>query len=197
MGFRSWRARSKARAEAAVRWHRGSLRTLALRPHAVLGPGDRQLVPRLASLLALPVVPCIGDGENLVHFTSLKTAVQAHVRAAEVLLAGRGHGEAVFVADGPPLPLGEVLKALARQLHGRTPRVVQVPWLLAWRLAQVAELLHAPLPWFPPLINRYRVAMMGRAHWFRLARMSELLALEPGDARAAVSAVVSAPLDAP
>lgn len=120
-----------------------------------------------------------------MHFTSQTTAVKAHARAAEVLLSGRGHGQAVFVADGPPLPLWDVLSALWRRLGAR-PRLVGVPWETAWRLALLAEGFHSPMPWWPPAITRYRVAMLGRSHWFDLGRMSRLLGLEPGDATAAI-----------
>lgn len=184
-------ARSKARAELAVRAHAGRLRTIALRPHAVVGPEDRHLVPLCARLARLPVVPRIGDGRNLVHFTSLATTVRAHARAAEVLLSGAGHGQAVFVADGPPLPLWEVLAALWRR-WGARPRLVEVPWSTAWQMARAAEWFHAPMPWWPPVITRYRVAMLGRSHWFDLRRMSQLLGIAPGDAHAAINSTLEA-----
>jgi nucleoside-diphosphate-sugar epimerase len=184
-------ARSKARAELAVCAHVGRTRTLALRPHAVVGPGDRHLVPTFGRLSRLPLVPRIGDGLNQVHFTSLETAVRAHARAAEVLLSGGDHGQAIFIADGPPLPLWDVLGELWRRRGGR-PRLFDVPWKTAWQLARFAEWLHAPMPWWPPAITRYRVAMLGRSHWFDLGRMSRVLGLSPGNATVAIARALEA-----
>jgi nucleoside-diphosphate-sugar epimerase len=185
-------AYSKVHAETRVRGHRGVTRTMALRPHAVIGPGDRHLLPTFGRLASLPFLPRIGDGRNLVHFTSLATAAVAHERAAEALFAGAPSGQAVFVADGPPLPVWEVLGALARRRRGAPPRFIDVRFTTAWRLARMAEWFHAPMPWWPPIINRYRVAMLGRSHWFKLDAMVKILGLEPGDANEALRLALEA-----
>ncbi len=180
-------ARSKAKAERLVLQHRGTTKTMALRPHAVIGKGDRHLVPMFSKLLRLGVVPQFGDGQNLVHFTSIGTAVESQLRAAQVLLNGSPSGQAVFIADGPPLHLSAVFARLTGALRPNRPmRTLRLSYRVAWGLARFAEAFHRPFPGWAPVINRYRVAMLGRSHWFSLGRMQTVLSLEPGDAHAAV-----------
>ncbi len=186
-GLLSEYARSKAKAEQLVLRHHGVTKTMALRPHAVIGQGDRHLVPLFARLIRLGVVPQFGDGQNLVHFTSIGTAVESQLRAAKVLLAGGAPGQAVFIADGPPLRLSDVFTQLNGVLRpNRAAVTLRLSYRLAWQLARVAEAFHRPFPAWAPVINRYRVAMLGRSHWFSLERMRTVLALEPGDAQAAL-----------
>lgn len=127
-----------------------------------------------------------------MHFTSLKTAVAAHLSAAEVLLAGAASGQAIFVADGAPLPLWQVVGKLAELRRGHRPPIVRISYATAWKVARVAEWCHVPFHWWPPIINRYRVAMLGRSHWFDLSGMRATLGLEPRSALAAIRVLFKA-----
>jgi len=177
-------SRSKARAELVVRAHCGDMKTIALRPHAVIGPGERHLGRLIDAMAAIGTVVVIGDRDVAVSMTSIDTCVGAHLRAAEHLLGGGPSGAAYFVADEPALSLTQVLQAEVGRRLGRAPRVLRLPRRLAMGLATLAECVHAPFPGWAPVINRYRVVMLSRAHWFSVERMKRDLGVVPMDARA-------------
>jgi nucleoside-diphosphate-sugar epimerase len=178
---------SKARADALVRAHRGVTRTVVLRPHAVLGPGERHLERLVRWFVRFGVVPRIGDGAPELSVTSLETCVEAHLRAAERSLGGLPSGRAYFVADTPALGLHALLSAEVTRRRGRPPRSITLRRDALQALARLAEWFHAPMPWWPPVINRYRVAMLSRSHSFCVERMVNELGVQPRDARAWLS----------
>ena len=128
-------------------------------------------------------VVVIGEQDVVVSMTSIDTCVAAHLRAAERLLDGGPSGAAYFVADEPALSLTQVLVTEVARRLGRPPRVIRLSRGLAMGLATVAEWVHAPFPGWAPIINRYRVVMLSRAHWFSVERMKRDLGVVPKDAR--------------
>ncbi len=103
--FRDYYASTKAEAERRVMAAGGTdeLITISLRPHAIFGPGDLQMVPTLVDLARKKKnVFVVGDGYNLVDFTYVGNVVHAHlqaVQAAHKFLAGGGAG-----GDAAPAP---------------------------------------------------------------------------------------------
>jgi nucleoside-diphosphate-sugar epimerase len=176
-------AGSKLEADALVRGHRGGTRTAVLRPHAVLGEGERHLGRLIDAFVLLGVLPRIAGSEPVISVTSIETCVEAHLCAARRLLAGLPSGRAFFVADAPAIPLVQLLQAAITERRGRPARELEVPRTVASSLARFAEWFHAPFPWWPPIINRYRVAMLSRSHSFRVERMVAELGVRPRDAR--------------
>ena len=104
---------SKAAAERLViAANSEQLRTVALRPHLIWGPGDPHILPRLAAKarggsLALP------GPDKLIDTIFVVNAAQAHVNALQEL-AGAAHcaGKAYFVTNNEPLPQGEIIQRL-------------------------------------------------------------------------------------
>lgn len=170
--------RSKALADRLVRAHRGVTRATVLRPHAVIGPGERHLQRLIGVMAAMGCVLQIGEDVRL-SITSLETCVNAHVRAAERLLAGQGGGDAFFVADSPAVSLHELLASELEHRIQRAPLTIRLPREPLMALARFAEWFHAPFPAWAPVINRYRVAMLSRSHSFDVTRMREVLGVSP------------------
>jgi nucleoside-diphosphate-sugar epimerase len=109
---------------------------LVLRPGLIAGEGG--LFARLRALAARPLVPLVGGGRAPVQliaaedvYGALRIALGAELRGAHTLVAE------------PPLPLSEVLRALAGP---RPPRFADVPFGLAFALATLAERLGVALP---------------------------------------------------
>ena len=83
---RAYYSYTKACAEQAVLAADGdALRTCALRPHLIWGPGDGHLVPRLLARARAGRLRRVGKGTNLVDVTYVENAAEAHVRAADAL----------------------------------------------------------------------------------------------------------------
>src|SRR5690606_42067058 len=70
---------SKAAAERAVLAAPG---TIVLRPHAVYGPGDTTLLPRVLSAVRGPFLVAAGTGRQRVSPTSIPNLLQASLLAA-------------------------------------------------------------------------------------------------------------------
>ena len=65
-------------AEREVGRHRRG--AVILRPHAVYGPGDTTLLPRLLHARRLGRLIAVGDGRNRISLTHVDNLVQAVIR---------------------------------------------------------------------------------------------------------------------
>jgi len=80
---------SKAAAELEVLSANGkNFATIALRPHLVWGPGDKNVVPRVLALARSGRLKIIGAGKNKVDVTHITNVVDAHLLAEGALLSG-------------------------------------------------------------------------------------------------------------
>ncbi len=174
-------SRAKAEAEAVVaqRASRGAA-VLVLRPHAVYGPGDPTLLPRLLAAVRstrsgrqVLVVP--GPASTLIHLTSLDLLAHACRVACESGATGT-----VNVADAGPLRLGQALDAVFVAATGSAPRRVHLPRVLARALASVAEaaarLRHREQA---PVLTRYAVSHLAVSRVLDLTRLREKLGIDP------------------
>lgn len=98
---------TKQQAEQAVlRANSGKLRTVALRPAGIFGPGDRQMIPNLRLMAERGQNKIqLGDNNNLFDVTYAGNVAYSHVLAAQKLLAGAPGvaGEAFFITNDDPI----------------------------------------------------------------------------------------------
>ena len=110
---------TKAIAERLVRAANSpALRTVALRPHLVWGPGDRNLVPRVVAAARRGRLRVVGRGENRVDLTHIDNVVDAHLLAERALARADSPaaGRAYFITNGEPVALWPWTNDLLRQL---------------------------------------------------------------------------------
>lgn len=97
---------TKARAERYVLEHHSSrLKTVAIRPHLMLGEGDPHLIPNVLHRAERGQLKIVGDGENLVDITFVKNAAYAHLLAFDALDRGTAGGKAYFIGQERPVKL--------------------------------------------------------------------------------------------
>ena len=158
---------SKAAAERSVlAANCESLRTVALRPHLIWGPGDPHILPRLAArakrgTLALP------GPDKIVDTIFVENAARAHVLALQELAgAGRCAGQPYFVTNNEPMPQGEIISRLLAAI-GLEVRIRAMPVRLGLAAGAVCEFLWRTLrlPSEPP-VTRFAVEQLATAHWF-------------------------------
>lgn len=142
------------------------LKTTALRPHLIWGPGDPHILPRLlakakSGTLALPAP------HKVIDTIYVENAAQAHVMALEELSAtARNAGKAYFVTNNEPLPQGEIIGKLLAAL-GVKVKIRAVPAGLAMAAGAVAETAWRLLPLkSEPPVTRFSVEQLATAHWF-------------------------------
>ena len=179
--FEAFYPETKAAAEQAVlAAHSAELRTIALRPHLIFGPGDTNLVPTILARGRAGRLVQVGDGSNLVDLTFIDDCVEAHGLAAAALderpSAG---GRAYFISQGTPVPLwGWIARVL--ELHSVAPVRRKISARLARVLATVAETTwRAGRFKSDPPLTRFLAEEMATDHYFDLSAARRELGYAP------------------
>ncbi|WP_242901249.1 NAD-dependent epimerase/dehydratase family protein [Actinomadura terrae] len=168
---------SKAAAERAVlaRGGAGDGDVIVLRPHAVYGPGDRALLPRLLAAVRGPVLPAAGTGRQRVSLTCVGNLARACVLAATGPVAS-----GVFnITDAFPVTVDGALREILRE-RGVRARPVYAPARLAGPLAAAVEgafLLARRRE--PPRLTRYAVGHLAVERTLDITAAREVLGYRP------------------
>ena len=167
-GFKAPYATTKLIAEREVlAANDASLATIALRPRLIWGPGDNQLLPRLAQRARAGRLRLVGSGDNLIDTTYIDNAAQAHVDAFHHLVPGAAcAGRAYFISNGEPRPVREIVNALLGAV-GAPPVTKHLPFRAAFAIGAVCEGLWTllPLQGEPP-ITRFLAEQLSTTHWY-------------------------------
>jgi nucleoside-diphosphate-sugar epimerase len=170
-------ARTKLAAEQLVLAAGGAMRTVILRPRAIVGPDDGVLLPRLIELVRRRTVPLPRGGQARVEFTHVADAVAALILAERH--ADEAHGQAINISGGHPVSVGDVASGLAAVL-GIDTRRLNVPMPLAHALAWGTEGAHRALPLFgEPRLTRYALATLAYTQTFNLDLARRILHWQP------------------
>jgi nucleoside-diphosphate-sugar epimerase len=159
---------TKAQAEREVLAANGeSLRTVALRPHLIWGPGDPHLIPRILQRARAGRLRIVGGGKNRVDMVAVENAADAHL-LAETSLA-RCAGKAYFITNGEPVVLWEWINGLLAAL-GRPVVTRRISLGAAMGAGAACEALWQvlPLKGEPPM-TRFIAAELAKDHWFDLS----------------------------
>lgn len=163
--------RTKAEAERRVLAANGKngLRTCALRPHLVYGPGDPHLLPRLVQRAKAGKLAWIGAG-NQVDVTYVDNAAHAHLLALDALAgeAPKPAGKAYFISQGTPVHPDAWVGALLSAI-GIPPVTRRVRLPIAYAAGAVME---AAWSLFglkgEPMMTRFVAAQLGTSHHYDL-----------------------------
>jgi len=173
---------SKVAAEREVlAAHGPNFATVALRPHLVWGPGDKNVVPRVLVLARSGRLKIIGSGRNKVDVTHITNVVDAHL-LAERALVQPGHpagGRAYFITNGEPVVLWDWINLLLRGLG--IPEITRrVPLPVAYAMGGVLEVLWRTLPLKgEPPMTRFVAKEMATDHWFDITAARRDLGYHP------------------
>lgn len=162
---------SKAEAERLVLAANGNgFRTVALRPHLIIGPGDRRMLPLVVGRAAAGRLWIIGDGRNRVDLTDVDNAAWAHLDAADALNAPDAAcaGRAYFISNGEPVLLWEWLNEILSAL-GLPPVTRTLPLAAAHLAGAAVERIWGVLGLArEPPITRFLAGALARSHWYDL-----------------------------
>jgi nucleoside-diphosphate-sugar epimerase len=163
---------SKAEAERVVTASHPD--AVILRPHAVYGPGDRTLLPRVLAAVRGGRLIAVGDGTQRTSLTSVTNLAEA------CLLAATSAATGVFnIADAQPVRLADALREIlaAREIPAR---VTFVPLALAWPLAGLAEATHTlSRRRTPPRLTRYAVSHLAHERTLDITAARTVLGYRP------------------
>ncbi|XP_060924359.1 short-chain dehydrogenase/reductase family 42E member 1 [Limanda limanda] len=163
----------------------GSLRTCALRPAGIYGPGEQRHLPRIVGYIEKGIFSFVyGDPSSLVEFVHVDNLVSAHELAAEALTSEKQHrsaGQAYFISDGRPVNNFEFFRPLVEGLGYPFPKL-RLPVSLIYFFAFLTEMIHhlvGPFYNFQPLLTRTEVYKTGVTHYFSMAKAKAELGYEP------------------
>jgi 2-alkyl-3-oxoalkanoate reductase len=158
-------ARTKAIAERlALAADSPGFAVVAVRPHLVWGPGDTQLVARIAQRAAAGRLALLGSGAALIDTTYLDNAATAIAAALD--RAEDVHGQAYVVTNGEPRPVAEMLAGICRAAGVRPPSR-RVPARVARMAGGAVEALWRVRPGTDePPMTRFLAEQLSTSHWF-------------------------------
>lgn len=170
--FLNFYALSKAIAEEKILTaNSAALKTLALRPHLIWGPGDPHLVPRVLQRAKAGRLKLVGKTDKLVDTIYIDNAVYAHLLAAVNLSQAEssGAGKAYFISNDQPILMAEMLnKILACQ--GLKPIVARIPAPLAYLIGAALEWVYLKLKIEQePPITRFVARQLSTSHYFDIS----------------------------
>jgi 2-alkyl-3-oxoalkanoate reductase len=159
---------TKMLAERAVlAANNAALATVALRPRLIWGPGDTQLLPRLAARARAGRLRFIGDGQNRMDCTYIDNVVHAHVLALAALAPNAAcAGKAYFISNREPKPIAEIVNGLLA--------VAEAPLVRKTLLFAVAYAAGALCEAFwlitgkktEPPMTRFLAEQLSTEHWY-------------------------------
>lgn len=156
------------------------LKTIALRPHIVIGPGDNHLIPRIIERAKKGQLRQIGDGKNLVDITCSHNAAIAHVCAMDSVINNPvAAGKAYFISNGEPVNLWDVINMILTG-SGLEPVRKSISVNTALALSSAAERIGKILRIKKePVLTRFAVYELSKSHWFNISPARELLKYSP------------------
>lgn len=164
--------RTKRMAENVVATE-AARRSIILRPHAVYGPGDTQLLPRLVSRIRFGRLVVAGDRDVRVSLTHVDNFSHAIALAIECDVTG-----AFNVSDPTTPTLDECLRTVLRRL-GHPERIL---WLPAAPVGALALALEAACGFGrgpKPPITRFQLSHLTRDFVYDLTRARKELGYAP------------------
>jgi 2-alkyl-3-oxoalkanoate reductase len=170
-------SRSKWHTEQLV--HAAARNAIILRPHAVYGPGDTTLLPRLQRSVrnSMLLLPGGGKAEHaMTSLTNLTTAIIAALTALTRHDNPFTGVTAVNITDADPVQLGAVIPELLNLL-GTPAKIVPVPVSLALAAAYLTE-RNTPQG-SEPRISRYAVRQLAHTRTYDLTLARTLLGYLP------------------
>jgi len=160
-------ARSKAMAELEALARDGDgLCVTVVRPHLVWGPGDTQLVGRIAARARAGRLVVIDQGAALIDTTYVDNAADAIAQALARCDHPDVHGRPFVVSNGQPRTVWELFTRIALAAGGRPP-TRHLPFAVARSAGAVVERawMQAGRAGEPPL-TAFVAEQLATAHWF-------------------------------
>ena len=157
------------------------LRTVALRPGGIWGPGEDSMMIRsfVEQLAAGRFKVVVGNGRTLLDNTHVENAVDAHLLAARKLgetpdVVG---GQVYCVTDDEPMNGVGWFRPLVEGLGHRWPRA-RIPGRVLYFVAYLLEWVHF-IGGPPPTLTRRGVLNISRDGYFRIDKARDQLGYVP------------------
>ena len=152
----------------------GVERFAILRPHALVGPNDNTLGPRVRRAIRNGRLVLPGGGVAMHEFTNFANFAQAVRLTLDAFKGDVTLNRAVNISNGVAVPIRE---AIREGLGADAPGIKAIPVGLAWGLAGVLEKFAGRDS--EPRISRYQVAQLAYERTYDLRVAREVLGYRP------------------
>jgi len=171
-------ARTKLAAERIVlATDAPAMRTIAIRPRAVIGPYDTVLLPRLLRVAATGRMPLPRGGKAQIEPTDARDVVAA-LLAAEAHIAQAG-GRAFNISSGVPITFKALAEHVFAAIH-LDVRFVPMPVSLLLAIGAIQETIGHVWPGSrEPMLTRYGAMTLGWSQTFNLSAARTVLEWQP------------------
>jgi len=172
---------TKAEAEQLVlKTNDSKLKTVALRPHLIWGPGDRHLAPRVISRAQAGRLRLVGSKDHLVDSCYIDNAVAAHLLAADDLQNDANcAGKAYFISNDEPISMSELINKILAAAN-LSPIQKRINEHLAYYIGAVFERVYSIFRIEQePIMTRFVAKQLSTSHWFDLSAAKQDLSYEP------------------
>ncbi len=160
---------------------KGGLRTCAIRPGGIYGPGERNTIvgPLMKAIKQGAPIVVFGDGSSRMDYTYIDNLVDAQIRAAERLVDGSPVcGQAYIITDGDPINTGKFSETLVKDM-GLDARTIRIPGLVARALATAGERVFQVFGKLKPPVSIVEVELCVRDSYFSIDKAKQDLGYLP------------------
>lgn len=172
--------KSKRLSEEWLLSQKWNFQTVALRPHLILGKGDKNLIPRIVEKNKKKMLKIIGDGNNQVDIIDVRNAADAHLKALEAMIANKNlTNEAFFLGQGP-IKIWDFINDVLEK-KGQEKISKNISFSLAYKIGAVFEFIFKFLgikDREPPM-TRFVALQLAKSHYFSHEKAKRLLNWSP------------------
>lgn len=171
-------ARTKLMAEEVVLAANGAnLKSIALRPRAIIGAEDTVIFPRLLEAYKQGKLKIVGDGKNSCDFTCVRNVI--HAIECAMKAPDLAFGEAYNITDGNPTALWPSINYTLKEL-GLTPPKKKIPLFIALFVASMIELIARNFQGGKePALTKYGIGILAKSMTLDISKARALLKYEP------------------
>jgi|TARA_B110000046_G_scaffold172066_1_gene193484 nucleoside-diphosphate-sugar epimerase len=158
----------------------GKLKTVALRPHLIWGPGDRHLAPRVIRNAKAGRLRLVDNKNNKVDSCYIDNAVDAHLLAGDDLQKDeKCAGKAYFISNDEPIPMSDMINKILATAS-LPPITKSINKHVAYCMGNIFECVYSIFKIKrEPLMTRFIAMQLSTSHWFDLTAAKRDLLYTP------------------
>lgn len=143
------------------------LKTVALRPHLIWGPGDMHIIPRLVNRAKKGQLARVGTGDNRVDIIYVENAAEAHLLAAKELAeSGNCAGRTFFLGQNQPVKLWDFIDKVLEK-EGLPPVKRSIPFPVAYGIGSCFEFFYRAFRIKEePRMTRFVACQLAKDHYY-------------------------------
>lgn len=157
--------------------HQKGIKTIALRPRAIIGAEDAVIFPRVLEAYKQGKLKIVGSGKNIVDLTCVQNVIEAILCCINA--PNTAYGEAYNITNGQPVKLWEALNQLLLGLE-LTPPKKHVPKKIALLAASLIEWKTKLLsPEKEPALTKYGIGILADNFTLDISKAKQKLNYQP------------------